>query len=139
MINPTLGVRTDSDGVVWYVHSGSPIFFHDTGDQNKFRYVTSHLVFMGLCTQAEVIRFFHVSESSVQRYLKKYREKGESGFLGGSGRKGGVSYKSTPEFLKKVQSRIDKGESQNSIAKDLGISEGTIRYQIGLGALKKRP
>lgn len=138
LINPTLGVRTDADDMVWYLHNGAPIFFHATGDQGKFRYVTSHLVFVGLCTQAQVMRFFHVSESSVQRYLKIYREKGEAGFIGGSGRKGGVSYKSTPEFLREVQSRIDKGQSQSSIARDLGISEGTIRYQMGLGALKKR-
>ena len=138
MINPSVGTILERDNTLWYLLNGLPVYTHPSDDQNKFRYITSHLVELGHCSQADIVRFFHVSLSSVQRYLKIYRDKGENGFFGGSGRAGGVRYKMTPELVEKIQKRIDVGESQNSIAKKFKISEGTIRYQIQQGVLKKR-
>jgi transposase len=138
LINSSLGVLLDPEKTVWYLHNGSPIHFHLPDDQDKFRYVTSHLIFMGLCTQTEIERFFHVSPSSIQRYLKIYMDQGAAGFVSGSGRKGGVRYKTTPELVEKIQKLLDRGDSQNSIARKFKISEGTIRYQIQQGVLKKK-
>jgi transposase len=138
MINPNLGVQIDASKTLWYLLNGLPIYFHEEGDITKFRYITSHLVALNHCSQAEIIRFFHVSDSSVHRYLKIYREKGEKGFFSGIGRKGGVRYKMTPELTDKIQGLLDRGKSQNSIAKKFKISEGTIRYQIQQGVLKKK-
>jgi transposase len=138
LINSNLGVQVDSEKTLWYLLNGSPIHFHTPDDQNQFRYVTSHLIFVGLCSQAEIERFFHVSPSSIQRYLKIYREQGAAGFISGSGRKGGVRYKTTPELVEKIQKLLDRGDSQSSIARKFKISEGTIRYQIQQGVLKKK-
>jgi DNA-binding NarL/FixJ family response regulator len=74
----------------------------------------------------------------IQRYLKIYREEGQAGFFPGGGRKGGVRYKMTPELVEKIQKLLNQGDSQSSIAKKYKISEGTIRYQIQQGVLKKR-
>ena len=41
-------------------------------------------------------------------------------------------------MLDRIQLELDKGRSVNSIAKVENISEGTIRYSIGLGRLTKR-
>lgn len=138
LINASLGVRVDSEKTVWYLLYGSPIYSHDSGDQEKFRYVTSQLVEFGHCSQVDLADFFHISLSSIQRYLKIFREKGEKGFFGGYGTKGGVRYKMIPELVEKIQKLIDRGESQSSIARKFKISEGTIRYQIQQGLLKKK-
>ena len=138
LINANLGVQLDSEKTVWYLLNGLPVYFHPTGDQNKFRYITSLLVELRHCTQADIVRFFHVSLSSVQRYLNIYREQGEAGFFFGNGRKGGVRYKMTPELVEKIQPMLERGDSQCSIARKFKISEGTVRYQIQQGVLKKK-
>ena len=138
LITPVLGVLVDKEKRIWYLLHGSPVYTHSSDEQEKFRYITSQLIEMGNCSQADIVRFFHVSLSSVQRYLKIYREKGELGFFGGAGMKGGVRYKMIPEVVEKIQKLLDRGESQSSIAKKFKISEGTIRYQIKQDVLKKR-
>ena len=76
LINPSVGIIVDKEKTVWYLLGGSPVYFHSLEDQDKFRYVTSHLIELGHCSQAEVVRFFHVTLFSVQRYLKTYRDEG---------------------------------------------------------------
>jgi DNA-binding NarL/FixJ family response regulator len=60
-----------------------------------------------------------------------------SAFVEKDGRHG-RSYKMTPERLSRIQKLLNKGESNNSIACQEGISEGSIRYMIKQGQLKKR-
>ena len=38
----------------------------------------------------------------------------------------------------RIQSKLDKGQSVNSIAKEEGIRESAIRYSIKQGYLKKK-
>ena len=138
LINERLGVQVDSEKTVWYLLFGSPIYSHDSADQDKFRYVTSQLVEYGHCSQADLSDFFQISLSSIQRYLKIFREKAEAGFFPGHGKKGGLRYKMTPDVVDKIQKLIDRGDSQSAIARKFKISEGTIRYQIKQGVLKKK-
>ena len=37
-----------------------------------------------------------------------------------------------------IQSKLDKGQSVLSIAKELGVTEGAIRYSIKQGYFKKK-
>ena len=53
MITMTLGVR-EHGNTVYYLHSGVPIFSHESNDLTKFRYVTSHLILQGLWMKGEV-------------------------------------------------------------------------------------
>jgi DNA-binding CsgD family transcriptional regulator len=41
--------------------------------------------------------------------------------------------------LDRIQAKLNQGQSSYSIAKEEGISEGSIRYAINLGRLKKSP
>jgi hypothetical protein len=45
--------------------------------------------------------------------------------------------KMTPERLARIQKRLNKGESNSSVAKQEGVSEGSIRYMLKQGKLKK--
>jgi hypothetical protein len=137
MITMTLGVR-EHDGTVFYLHSGMPIYSHVAGDLNKFRYVTSNLLLMGLCGNQDIADAFHVSIDSVARWKKKLSEEGESAFFKEESRHG-RSHKLLPDVLERIQAKLDEGHSAYSIAKDEGISEGSIRYAIKQGRLKKSP
>ena len=125
------------DEEVFYFHSGMPIFTHLHNDHSLFRYITSNLIHQGLCRQIDIINTFHVSSDSVRRYLRKFEKEGMEAFVEKEGRHG-RSYKMTPERLSRIQKRLNKGESNNSIAKEEGISEGSIRYMLKQGLLKKK-
>ncbi len=135
-LTPTLGVR-EVKGVIYYLHSGVPIGSHLESDHRQFRYMTSNFLKEGLCRNVDIVRIFHVSVDSVRRYKKKLVEQGPSSFFGQEYRHG-RSHKLMGEVLVRIQDQIDLGKSVNSIAKQEEISEGSIRYCIKVGKLKKK-
>lgn len=136
MITPSLGVGKE-DGLVVYFHSGMPIYSHKPEELHKFRFITSNFVIQGLCKGTDIQRTFHVSTDSVRRWKKLLSEQGEEVFFQKEKRQR-RSHKLTPEVLSRIQSKLDLGQSVNSIAKQEGISEGSIRYAIKQERLKKR-
>lgn len=136
MITITLGVR-EQNGIVYYLHSGMPIFSHESGDLTMFRYITSNLLLQGLCKNQDIVDTFHVSIDSVRRWKRRLKEEGEEVFFGTETRHG-RSHKLLPDVLERIQLKLDTGQSMYSIAKEEKISEGSIRYAIGLGRLKKK-
>ena len=135
MITPTLGVR-ESNGTVHYLHSGVPIFSHESGDLTMFRYITSNLILQGLCNNQDIVDTFHVSVDSVSRWKKKLLVESEKAFFKPETRHG-RSHKLLPQVLDRIQRKLDEGQSAYSIAKSEGINEGSIRYAFKLGRLKK--
>jgi hypothetical protein len=136
LISDCLGVY-EKAGIVQYIVNGLPVYAHAKDDLKAFRYITSNFINQGLCRKTEVERCFHVSEDSVQRAYKKFVDKGEAGFFGDDARKG-TAYKIRGDCRLRIQSKLDKGQSVNSIAKQEGVRESAIRYGIKQGYLKKR-
>ncbi len=136
LINSHVGVYRE-DGLVQYIVNGMPVYSHAQEDINAFRFITSNFIHQGLCRKVDIERFFNVSEDSVYRYYKKFKEHGEQGFFGDDARKG-KAHKITGERRIRIQAKLDKGQSVNSIAKEEGVRESAIRYQIKQGHLKKR-
>lgn len=136
MISSCIGYYS-RDGIVQYIVNGLPVYAHGEDDLNSFRFIVSNFIEQGLCSKAEIQRAFHVSEDSIYRYHKLYKEKGADGFFGERPRAKKRCHKVVGQTKEKIQKFLDKGESVNSIAKRIGISEGTIRYQIKQGLLKK--
>lgn len=135
LISDCLGVY-EKDGLIQYIVNGLPVYTHPKDDLKAFRYITSNFIHQGLCRKTEVQRCFHVSEDSVQRACKKFVDKGEAGFFGADARKG-TAHKITGDCRLRIQSKLDKGQSVNSIAKQEGVRESAIRYGIKQGYLKK--
>jgi len=135
MITMTLGVR-EQNGTVYYLLSGMPVFSHEANDLTKFRYITSNFIIQGLCKIQDIVDTFHVSTDSVSRWRKKLSEEGEKAFFQQDSRHG-RSHKLLPDVLDRIQRKLDEGRSAYSIAKEEGISEGSIRYAFSLGRLKK--
>lgn len=136
MITPTLGVR-EHGGSVFYLHSGVPIFSHEVNNLTMFRFITSNLILQGRCTNQDIADAFHVSTDSVRRWKEKLSKKGELAFFKEDARHG-RSYKLLPDVLDRIQGKMNEGRCPYSIAKEEGISEGSIRYAVSLGRLKKK-
>lgn len=134
-LTPTLGVFR-KENFVYYMHNGIPIFSHSSNDLNRFRYISSHLLIQGLCRNVDIERVFHVSTDSVRRWKKKLSECGESAFFSPVVRHS-TSHKLLPDVLERIQKKLQTGASVNGIAKNENISEGSIRYAIRQGRLKK--
>jgi len=127
----------EHDNVVQYFAGAAPVYSHSVNDQPYFRFVVSNLVERHLCTQTEVSRCFGVSTDSVSKWYKWLKNEGPSAFFGPDGRHG-KAHKITGERLERIQKKLDKGQSNNSIAKEEGITESAIRYAISVGHLKKK-
>ena len=135
MISKCLGVY-QRDSIVQYIANGLPIYSHASEDLQSFRFITSNFINQGLCKSSEVSRCFGIPVDSVKRYLTKLRTEGEAAFFSGEKRKG-YCHKIRGSVLESIQKKLDKGRSVNSIAKEEGLTEGSIRYSIKQGYLKK--
>jgi len=136
MISDCVGVY-EKDGLVQYIVNGLPVYAHGKADLNHFRYFTSNLIHQGLCRKVDIQRSFHVSEDSVYRYYKKFKEKGEAGFFGADQRSC-HAHKIVGARKERIQKKLDTGQSVNSIAAQEGVRESAIRYHINQGSLKKK-
>ncbi|HVB03927.1 MAG TPA: hypothetical protein VNE41_09455 [Chitinophagaceae bacterium] len=136
MISDCVGVY-EKDSLVQYIVNGLPVFAHGKDDLKAFRYFTSNLIHKNLCRKVDIERCFQVSEDSVTRYYKKFVEKGEIGFFGPDNRKG-TAHKIFGERKDRIQRKLDKGQSVNSIAREEKVQESAIRYNIKQGYLKKK-
>ena len=135
MISKCLRVY-QKEAIVQYIANGLPIYSHGSEDLQNFRFITSNLINQGLCKSSEVSRCFCIPVDSVKRYVTKLRKESESAFFSEEKRKG-YCHKIRGSVLEKIQKKIDKGQSVNSIAKQAGLAEGSIRYSIKQGYLKK--
>jgi hypothetical protein len=136
LLNANVGVY-EREGIVQYLVNGLPVYSHAKDDNDAFRFITSNFISQGLCRKVDVERAFGVSEDSVSRAYNKYLKKGEAGFFGPDARHG-KAHKITGARRERIQSKLDKGQSAYSIAKEEGIGESSIRYGIKQGYLKKR-
>jgi transposase len=136
MINSTVGVYKRDD-FVYYLHNGSPIFCHSIYQLNSYRYILANLTTNGLCTCSQISKAFGIHVKNVQRYKKALEENGFDWFFNRKDNRG-QCHKFIEEKLKEAQELINKGFSQHQAAKKLGVSEGSIRYHLRKGTLKKK-
>lgn len=136
LINNKLGVY-EHDGLVQYIANGLPVYCHGKEDINSFRFITSNFIERGLCKKTEIERFFGISADSIYRNHQIFIKKGASGFFGEDGRRG-KAHKLIGERRERIQGKLDKEQSVNSIAKEEGVRESAIRYAIKQGYLKKK-
>jgi transposase len=131
-INEILGFQRKDD-MVYYFNGMMPIFSHHVDDLKSFRLITSQLVVNGNASGAEIVRAFGVSKISVKRYVKLYREEGNSGFF--KPRKTRSSAVLTAEVLRQVQLALDEGQELRSICSGLGLKLDTVNKAIRAGRL----
>ena len=135
MINSQIGVKTIGEKII-YFNEGGPIYQHDPGDYQSFRYITSQMIELKTVRQVEIIKFFKVSKESVIRWSRIYRAKGAKGFFGTKKVKksGNVL---TAEILIQVQKQLNSGKTVKEIGELLNIKADTIQKGIQSGRLTK--
>ncbi len=136
LINNNIGVF-EQKGNVYYLHNGLPIYCHDKNDLNTYRYVVANLVKIGICKPIEISYALGVSTRSIQRYARSLQEKGTDWFFNRKDNRG-QCYKLKEELLKSVQEQINEGIPVKQIAQGIGVTEGSIRYHLRKGKLKKK-
>jgi hypothetical protein len=132
-INGLFSVWRDEEN--WtYFHGTQPIYSHRQNDHRMFRFATSQLIDSGACRQADIIRTFGVSKSSVIRAAKKLRGQGpEAFFVKHRGRRGGKVL--TSDVLEKAQRLLDQGYRRSDASQELDVKYDTFRKAINDGRL----
>ena len=133
-INSTLGLF-EKEGFVYYLHNGSPVYCHKKEDRNGYRFIVGNLIHNKLCTISEFHETIGERRKNIERYAKTFKDKGAEYFFSRKETRG-QCYKMTEELITEIQNRLDAGISQYRIAKELGISEASIRYHIKNGNLR---
>ncbi len=136
LVNSNVGFF-EKDDFVYYLHNGSPIFCHDKNDLNSYRYILANMVVSRLCSPTELAKALGVSNRNIQRYARTLREKGTDWFFHKQG-KHGDAHKLTDEVLRTVQQMLDRYEPVARVARELGVTEGALRYHIRQGTIKKK-
>jgi len=78
LINNLVGVQKKEE-TVYYFNGSMPIFKHLESDIDSFRYITSQLIINGVCKQKQIVNCFGVSDISVKRWVRRYKESKELG------------------------------------------------------------
>jgi len=118
----------------WTYHLGIAVIGrHDEDDLASFRLTTSQLIVEGHCTQADVVRVFGVSSSSVKRYVKLYRTQGARVFFQARNVRGGTVL--TDSVHMRAQALLDSGASRKEVCAQLNIKADCLRKAICDGRL----
>jgi hypothetical protein len=112
-----------------------PIFQHAENDRRAFRMFTAQLICQGTCRQAEIVRAFGVSKSSVVRSVDAYRAGSVGAFYAPRATRGASVL--TPEVTARAQQLLDAGYSPRAVADHLGLKCDTLRKAIQQGRLTK--
>ncbi len=122
------------DGQWFYFCGTQPVFQHDESDLRSFRMFTAQLCVQGACKQADIIKAFGVSKSSVLRSVNKYLEEGIAGFYRPRRVRGAPVM--TPEVIQQAQQLFEEGHSKAEVARELDIPYDTLRKAIDQGRLE---
>lgn len=122
------------DGHWFYFCGTQPVFQHRETDLRSFRMFTAQLCGQGACKQADIIRAFGVSKSSVLRSVKKYRQEGIQGFYQTRRTRGAPIM--TPPVIQEALQLFEKGYSRAEVARQLDIPYDTLRKAIDQGRLE---
>ena len=89
---------------------------------------TAQLCAQGACKQAEIIKAFGVSKSSVLRSVNKYREEGIEGFY--KSRRARGARVMTPEVVQQAQQLFAEGHSKAEVAREVDIPVLVHRFYV---------
>ena len=137
-LSAELAVQREGGQVV-YFNGMMPVFQHDEDDVKSFQMITSQFCCSGVVKQADIARAFGVTEISVMRAVKKYREHGPAGFY--APRKGRGAGVLTPTVMDEAQTLLDEGIGVPEVAERLDLKRDTLGKAVRDGRLhqvKKR-
>jgi hypothetical protein len=133
-LNANLAVRKEN-GTITYFNGMMPVFTHDEDDIESFQMITSQFCCNGLVKQADLARAFGVSDISVMRAVKRYRELGPAGFYAPKKTRGAAVL--TAGVIEKAQEMLDEENGLPEIAEALGLKRDTLAKAVRDGRLHR--
>lgn len=133
-INASIAVRKDK-GMVVYFNGMMPVFSHDEDDIQSFQMITSQFCCNGVAKQAEIVRAFGVTDISVMRSVKRYRELGPAGFYAERKTRGAAVL--TAEVIERAQELLDEDRGIPEVASELGLKRDTLSKAVRDGRLHR--
>ncbi len=126
--------RVSDGGHVAYFASGVPVFVHAEQDTVGRRLAAVQLMALGLARQDELSAALGVDRSTLYRQARKVRADGVLGVVDGPrGPRG--PHRFTPAKRRRVAQVLGGGASMRQAARQVGITEGTIRHALKHGDL----
>lgn len=133
-LNSNLAVRKEN-GQITYFNGMMPVFMHDEDDIESFQMITSQFCCSGIVKQVDVVRAFGVTDISVMRAVKRYRELGPSGFYAPKKTRGAAVL--TADVIEKAQAMLDEGKGLPEIAEAFGLKRDTLAKAVRDGRLHR--
>ncbi len=122
-----------------YYHGFFPVATHAAADTRFFRMITSSFILNGTCRNADIIRVFNVSKSSVIRNCEKYAAHGSDAFFRSNGKGERKSKVLTDDKLKKAEELLSVSFSRSEVASKIGVKYDTLNKAIQDGRIKIEP
>lgn len=133
-LNSNLAVRKEN-GRITYFNGMMPVFCHDEDDIESFQMITSQFCCSGIVKQVDVVRAFGVTDISVMRAVKRYRELGPAGFYAPKKTRGASVL--TASVIEKAQEMLDEGKGLPEIAAALDLKRDTLSKAVRDGRLHR--
>ena len=134
LITPQLAFTNENEQIT-YTYGTLPVFSHAIDDHKTFRMITAQFCVSGNAKQADVVRAFGVTNISVKRAVKLYREKGPAGFYEKRKTRGAAVL--TESVLIQAQQMLDEGKTVSDVASALEIKSNTLAKAVVAGRLHK--
>jgi len=127
--------RVRTRGQVAYFASGVPLFVHAEDDAVGRRIAAVQLMALGLARQDQLSAALAVNRSTLYRQHRKLQAAGVLGVVDGKrGPRG--PHRFTPDKGQRVAQLLGAGVSIRHAARQVGVSEGTIRHALRRGELR---
>ena len=131
-LNQNLAVGKEN-GQITYFNGMMPVFTHAEDDTESFQMITSQFCCSGIVKQVDVVRAFGVTDISVMRAVKRYRELGPAGFYAPKKTRGAAVL--TSDVIERVQKMLDEEKGLPEIAATLGLKRDTLAKAVRDGRL----
>jgi len=139
-LTPEIGFECRQDQVT-YFNGHLPVFTHHKTDVQSFRLITAQWIEQGLISQADVVRSFGISPTTIKRYMKRFRKGGSKALFSPSAKRQGN--KLTPGRLLEAQQLLNQNLGVPELSQKLGVLPTTLHKAIDDGRLqgfkKKKP
>lgn len=134
-ITADLGFRREGDKV-YYFYGTMPVAHHHVDDIRSFKMFVAQFCDHGKAQQMDIVRAFGVTDTSVKRWVKAYREKGPAAFFEPRRTRGPAVL--TPPVMEAAQELLDEGLSRREVAERLGLKKDTLSKAVLAGHLRER-
>ena len=136
-VGDSLAILNDGEHIVFFNAAG-PIFSCRNDDRTGLRLGAVTAIQQGLAGVTALAKALSLHRTTLFRDVRKFEEKGVEGLVAKRrGPKG--PHTLTLEVRRRVQRRLDRGDSIRSTAAAVGVSERGLRHAIKRGLLTARP